>query len=67
MMATFIHDEYLIAAISRQKELFDKSNKHYRDSEVKERIWESISTELNADGMYTGLARYVLIHSVASL
>ena len=43
-------DERLILLVERFRELFDKTHRCYKNVELKENIWNTISEELNVEG-----------------
>ena len=52
-MATPTIDERVILLVQNYEELYDKTGPYYKDKELKENIWTSISTELDIDGECT--------------
>ena len=52
-MAVSPTDERLILLVQNFKELYDKTNSYYKDVQLKENIWISISEELYIDGECT--------------
>ena len=52
-MAVSPTDERLILLVQNFKELYDKTHAYYKDVQLKENIWISISEELHIDGECT--------------
>ena len=43
-------EEKLILLVENHSVIYDKTNQNYKDAELKDNVWRSISEQLNMDG-----------------